>query len=387
MVTDLKSITDVIGDGLHGTPEYDNNGQFFFINGNNLNETIEIKSDTKRVNEEEYNKYKKPLNSNTILLSINGTLGNFARYNNEPVILGKSACYINIKQGYNVDYISWFLKSKVKTDFERNATGTTIKNISLKQIRDFQIYLPDDVVQEKIAKTLNSIQGKIDVNNKINRNLMDQLNSLYKSWFIDFSPFGGEVPIEWKIGVLKDILELKKDAIKAGENSELSYLPIDSIPMNDLSVSEVKPNFDAQSSLITFRKNDILIGAMRVYFHRVVIAPFDGITRTTCFVLRPYDEEYLGFGLLCCNQNSSIDFAQATSKGSTMPYAVWDKGLGDMEINIPETKTAIDFNVIVKPMLEIIQMSYFENQRLREIRDSLLPKLMSGELDVSDLDI
>lgn len=81
--------------------------------------------------------------------------------------------------------------------------------------------------------------------------------------------------------MLKDILQLRKDGTKAGKNTELPYLPIDVIPMNDLSITEVKPNEEAQSSLIMFNKNDILIGAMRVYFHRVVIAPFDGITRST----------------------------------------------------------------------------------------------------------
>ena len=187
--------------------------------------------------------------------------------------------------------------------------------------------------------------------------------------------------------MLKDMLQLRKDGTKAGKNTELPYLPIDVIPMNDLSITEVKPNEEAQSSLIMFNKNDILIGAMRVYFHRVVIAPFDGITRSTCFVLRPYNNVYLSFGLLCCNQRSSIDYAQATSKGSTMPYAIWDNGLGDMEITIPDIETASKFNKIIKPMLEIIQKSFYEVQRLQELRDILLPKLMSGELDVSDLNI
>ena len=217
--------------------------------------------------------------------------------------------------------------------------------------------------------------------------MSEQAQALFKSWFVDLEPFDGEVPEEWTTGVLKDVLQLRKEGIKAGENTKLPYLPIDVIPMDDLSIKEVKPNKEAQSSLITFNKNDILIGAMRVYFHRVVIAPFDGITRTTCFVLRPYDEEYLSFGLLCCNQNSSIEYAQSTSKGSTMPYAVWDNGFGDMEIVIPDKKTAKEFNEIIKPMLAIIQKSFFEIQRLQNLRDSLLPKLMSGELDVSDLDI
>ena len=204
---------------------------------------------------------------------------------------------------------------------------------------------------------------------------------------MDFLPFGGSQPESWKSGKLKDVLNLKRNAIKAGENTELPYLPIDVIPMNTFAISDVKPNEEAQSSLITFDKNDIVIGAMRVYFHRVIIAPFAGITRTTCFTLTPSDKCYLCFGLLCCDQDSSIEYAQTTSKGSTMPYAVWDGGLGDMDIVIPDKDTAYEFNEIVMPMIQTIQSSYEEIKHLRDLRDSLLPRLMSGEIDLSSLDI
>ena len=221
----------------------------------------------------------------------------------------------------------------------------------------------------------------------LNNNLEQQARYLFKDWFVDFDPFGNTMPSDWKNGKLKDILKLKRQSIKAGENTTLPYLPIDVIPMRTFALTDFKPNAEAQSSLITFDKDDIIIGAMRVYFHRVVLAPCDGITRTTCFTLAPYNNEYLSFALLCCDQESSIDYAQSTSKGSTMPYAIWGGGLGDMEIIIPTPEIAKKFNEIVLPMLRQIQNSYFENNRLREIRDTLLPRLMSGELDVSDIDL
>ena len=95
----IKDICTVLGDGLHGTPEYDEKGDFYFINGNNLQEGhITIKKDTKRVSQKEFLKYQKELNDRTILVSINGTIGNVAKYNNEPCILGKSACFFNVKE-------------------------------------------------------------------------------------------------------------------------------------------------------------------------------------------------------------------------------------------------------------------------------------------------
>lgn len=284
-------------------------------------------------------------------------------------------------------FILYFLQMKKPELLMMASSGATRNALTKGMIEELEVELPSLEKQERMVSLLDNLQNKISKNNQINRNLSEQAQSLFKSWFIQLDPFNGEVPENWSKGMLKDILQLRKDGTKAGKNTELPYLPIDVIPMNDLSITEVKPNEEAQSSLIMFNKNDILIGAMRVYFHRVVIAPFDGITRSTCFVLRPYNDVYLSFGLLCCNQRSSIDYAQATSKGSTMPYAIWDNGLGDMEITIPDIETASKFNKIIKPMLEIIQKSFYEVQRLQELRDILLPKLMSGELDVSDLNI
>lgn len=221
----------------------------------------------------------------------------------------------------------------------------------------------------------------------VNKNLQEQLRCLYKAWFIDYAPFGGYQPDTWKKGSLKDVLYLHRDATKAGEDTSLPYLPIDSIPMNTFALKSVKPNKEAKSSLITFNKDDIIIGAMRVYFHRVILAPFAGITRTTCFTLSTHDKDYLSFALLCCDQDSTIEYAQSTSKGSTMPYAIWNGGLGDMEISIPDKSSAAEFNDIALPMIRKIQTSCFENNKLSSVRDTLLPKLMSGEIDISDIDL
>ena len=97
---DLKTLGDLttrIGDGIHSTPNYNQNGDYFFVNGNNLiNGKIIVTEETKKVSEEEYIVNKRDLNNSTILYSINGTIGNIAFYNNEKIVLGKSASYINL---------------------------------------------------------------------------------------------------------------------------------------------------------------------------------------------------------------------------------------------------------------------------------------------------
>lgn len=288
------------------------------------------------------------------------------------------------------DYVYYILTKKEITEQLQAIAEQSVSaypSIKSSDLENLELILPDISTQKKIVSILDSIDKKINSNNAINNNLEQQARALYKSWFIDFEPFGGVMPIDWRTGQLKDILKLKRNSIKAGQNTELPYLPIDVIPMKTFAISEFKLNEEAKSSLVTFSKNDIIIGAMRVYFHRVVLAPCDGITRTTCFTLVPHNPEYLSYCLLCCDLDSSIEYAQTTSKGSTMPYAIWDGGLGDMEISIPSLKVAKEFNDVILPMLEKIQSSYYENTYLKELRDSLLSKLMSGDIDVSRVEI
>ncbi|MDR3320331.1 MAG: restriction endonuclease subunit S [Desulfovibrio sp.] len=179
------------------------------------------------------------------------------------------------------------------------------------------------------------------------------------------------MPEDWRDGVLGDILNLIKHPVKAGECTESSYVPIDTISMNSLALTDFRPNSEAQSSLFTFKKDDILIGAMRVYFHRVSIVPFDGITRTTCFVLRPIDIAYLEYVLLLCNEDGTIDFAQHTSKGSTMPYAIWENGLACLPVIIPPLEVAWQFSEAVCSIIQRLRDSLFEIRNLKNLRDTL----------------
>ena len=268
-------------------------------------------------------------------------------------------------------------------------TGCAQPKLNQDNLRRIIIKLPEKV--DEVSSFLSSLDDKIAVNKKICENLEAQAQALFKHWFVDFAPFKdgkfveselGMIPEGWKVGMLSDVLDLIKETTNQGERPELPYLPIDSIPMNSFLLNEVKDNSEAQSSLLLFKKDDILVGAMRVYFHRVVPAPFDGITRSTCFVLRPKCDEYFSFALCVANSNDAIRYAQKSSKGSTMPYAVWDGGLGSYCILIPPKTILKNFNILLKNDINLIQNMYFENNRLATLRDTLLPKLMSGQIKV-----
>ncbi len=174
-IKELKEITSVLGDGLHGTPEYSETGEYYFINGNNLTDgKIEIKKNTKRVSNEEFKKYKKPLNERTIFVSINGTLGYTAFYNNEKVILGKSACYFNVLDTIDKNYIRYFLTSNSFINYaNKNATGSTIKNVGLKTMRELQIPIPSLLSEQQFI--VDELESKLTICDKIEETINQSL--------------------------------------------------------------------------------------------------------------------------------------------------------------------------------------------------------------------
>lgn len=149
----LAEMCDGIGDGLHGTPEYDENGEYPFINGNNLIDgVIQINASTKKVNKKTYEKHYIKISQNAILLSINGTLGKIAFYNGEQVMLGKSACYCNLKDEVNRIFVYNIMKTDAFAGYlEDNSTKSTIKNVGLKAIREYRLIAPPLSLQNQFA--------------------------------------------------------------------------------------------------------------------------------------------------------------------------------------------------------------------------------------------
>tara|TARA_B110000259_G_scaffold186104_1_gene236566 strand:+ start:1312 stop:2625 length:1314 start_codon:yes stop_codon:yes gene_type:complete len=164
-VVRLDTVSSKIGDGLHSTPNYTDDSDYYFVNGNNLIKgEIQIKPNTKRVTKEEYIKHKKQLTTSTILMSINGTIGNLAFCNMENIVLGKSAAYINLNTSrINKVFFYYFLQThQIKLFYLKELTGTTIANLSLKSIRKTPTVLPSNEEQQKIADILSEADAKIE---------------------------------------------------------------------------------------------------------------------------------------------------------------------------------------------------------------------------------
>ncbi|WP_370292360.1 restriction endonuclease subunit S [Thalassolituus sp.] len=196
--TTLNECSDRIGDGLHGTPNYNDDGEYFFVNGNNLiNGSLKIKESTKKVDFEEYSKHKKELGTNTLLLSINGTIGNLALYNGEPVMLGKSACYINLKDTVNRNFGYHLLSSLHFNQYAHEvATGATIKNVPLKGIRNYKFSLPPLEEQTEIVRRVEELFAFADTIEQKAAAALERVNNLTQS--ILAKAFRGELTAGWR---------------------------------------------------------------------------------------------------------------------------------------------------------------------------------------------
>lgn len=201
--TTLGEVCNKIGDGLHSAPTYDVDGEYYFINGNNLKDgTIIITSDTKKVSKETFLKNDKGLDGHTILLSINGTIGNLAYYKSENVMLGKSAAYLKIKKSVDKEYIYQLLQTrKVKTSFLLSLTGTTIKNLGLEAINKTHIFIPVLEEQHKIADFLSSVDEIIRVQEEEITVLEEQKKGIMQKLFnceVRFKADDGSEYPEWE---------------------------------------------------------------------------------------------------------------------------------------------------------------------------------------------
>ena len=385
----LGEVSSKIGDGLHGTPKYDDEGSYYFINGNNLNcGKIIIKDDTKRVGIDEFVKNQKELNEQTILVSINGTIGNVAKYNNEPCILGKSACYINVIKKVDKEFIYYVLTSvNFKRNITNEATGTTIKNVSLKQMREYKFNIPCNLAdQRRIASILSSLDRKIELNNKINADLEEMAQAIFKNWFVDFEPFKdgkfvnselGMIPEGWKVGTLFDIAEIfdKKRKPLSGNVRE--------------KMDKIYPYYGA-TSCMDYVDDYIFDGIYTLIGEDGSVVKENGL---------PY-MQYV-WGKMWVNNHAHIlqgkngystEMIHALLSITNIKFLVTGAvqaklSQGNMQkilVAIPPKNVLDEIRPVIDNLYSKLRINTDESSRLSLLRDTLLPRLMSGEIEVPE---
>ena len=252
------------------------------------------------------------------------------------------------------------------------------------ELAPMKVLLPNLDIQAKIVSILNSIEEKISTNTAINNNLEQQAQAIFKSWFVDFEPFGNTMPNDWCVGCLSDIATITMGQSPSGSSynenkmgtlffqgrAEFGYR----YPKDRLYTTEPKRIAKANDILISVRApvGDINIALKECCIGRG-LAAIEPKNRYNSFVL------YSVFNL---KKQLNIFNGEGTVFGS-----INKDSLNDIKTLIPSKGIIKNFEKIVSPMDNLIKYNCIQNEQLAQLRDTLLPKLMSGEIDVSKVDI
>ena len=181
-------------------------------------------------------------------------------------------------------------------DIQGFLTGSTMPKLTQGNMNRIPILAPPPDEQRAIAVVLGALDDKIELNRRMNETLEAMARALFQNWFVDATQAG--LPKGWREGTLGDLVELRVDRVEpTPEKDALRYIALEDMPSKSIDLSNYQPGSAVNSSITAFRKGDVLFGSMRPYFHKVGLASFDGITRTTTFVLRPKHERSRHFSL------------------------------------------------------------------------------------------
>jgi len=329
-----------------------------------------------------------------IILSIVGTIGLVS-------IVGDSLNEANLTEncvkltsfsGIDRDYLYYYLRSSYgQQEIARGTVGAVQAKLPIKNIQNITIPLPDEVAQGKIAAILSSLDTKIEINQRINDNLMQQAVAIFKSWFVEYSPFDGIAPKEWETVNLEKITSLISRGIapKYSDNSDQTVINQKCIRDHMIDLSQARTHTPKVINEKWLRFGDLLINSTgdgtlgrtaQVWFQPQNITVDSHVT-----IVRPAKENLIFYiGLWGILHEREIESLHTGSTGQTELPRERVKAL---ELHLPDNGTLDRFNTLIAPMAAAIVSKQNENNKLATLRDALLPKLMSGEIDVSSIQL
>ena len=327
---------------------------------------------------------------NSVLFSSRAPIGYVAIAANEVCT---NQGFKSVIPNENTDPLFLFYLLKYnKGKIEGMGSGTTFKEVSGNTMKNILVNVPTDKkVQEKIAAILGSLDDKIELNNEINNNLEQQAQAIFKSWFVDFEPFNGEMPHDWIASRLGDIASIKTNSFSPVKNPD-AQLEHYSIPAYD---EQKYPVFESaagvKSNKYILSKNSVMISKLNPDTKRVwrpMCLSELAVSSTEFIIFEAFNPAYRDFVFsiidsvafsdwMCAHTTGSTNSRQRTAPSATLEF----------QVALPDEKVITDFCAIVTPMYDTIAANICENQKLAQLRDSILPKLMSGELDVTDIDL
>ena len=285
-----------------------------------------------------------------------------------------------------------------------------VAGITGRDLSGLEIPAPPLAKQRAIAHIVGTLDDKIELNRRMNATLEAMARALFKSWFVDFDPVRakmngrdtglpkdiadlfpdrlvdselGEIPEGWAVGTLGHIADSSGAVVNpAAVDGDTPYIGLEHMPRRSIALADWETAASVSSNKTGFLKGDVLFGKLRPYFHKVGIAPLDGVCSTDILVLRARKPELSAYLLACVSSPEFVSYTNQTSTGTKMPRTSW-RSMVRYELRRPAEPVVSCFQRVVCPMFESIITNIHESRALGALRDSLLPSLVSGQLRVS----
>ena len=282
-------------------------------------------------------------------------------------------------------YLMKFLKPYFKK-IATNKQTTGLGHVTISDLQRMSVALPPLPTQQKIAAILSSLDDKIELNNKINTNLEQQAGALFKNWFVDFEPFGGKMPEGWKVGKLSEIAEIKTDTFKPEQNPDIQVEHYSLPAFDEKRYLTFEISKELKSNKFIISNDEVLVSKLNPTVKRVwrlYCLTEKSICSTEFIVYKPISAELKDYLFSIVNSSEFNDFMCSNVTGSTNSHQrTPPKTTLNYEIPIPTKEILHKFCNIVTPMYDKIKENIKQNETVSSLRDTLLPKLMNGEIEV-----
>jgi len=335
-----------------------------------------------------------------VVFTSKGTVGRFALVSESTpkFVYSPQICYWRVQDTtvINSAYLFYWMQSQEFLRQVHKVKGLTdmADYVSLSDQRKMNLTLPNLDVQKQIAACLRSYDDLIENNNRRIAILEEMAQSLYREWFVKFrfpghelcqmveSPLG-LIPEGWRSSPLGELVHFKRNSVKKGKlENPTPYMGLEHFPRKSFALSEWDVTTEIGSSKLAFEKGDILFGKIRPYFHKVGVAQINGLCSSDTFVLSARDSKYSNLIAMVTFSESFVAHAVQTSQGTKMPRANWDV-LSEYYVALAPDGLLSKFNGIAGPAIEQVRVLGAKNRNLKKQRDLLLPKLISGQIDLS----
>ena len=315
-----------------------------------------------------------------ILLTTEAPMGMVARLDRDNVAIAQRLLTLGGKKDVlDNDYLLYFLQSSVgQALLKARETGTTVTGIKQAEFRKMEISVPDYTVQQKISSILRMIDEKISINSVINNNLADLIQTVYQDWF-------GNIEAAESQGILSDICSYSRDKVAVSKLDVSTYFSTENM-LPEKAGATVAASLPTTSQTTACHEGNTLISNIRPYFKKIVFCEGECGCSTDVLCFTPAQPKYAAYLFSTLYADKFFNFMVAGAKGTKMPRG--DKQqIMTYPIALPSDEELKEFNALALPIFAQVHFNRYENKRLFDLRDALLPKLMSGELDVSNLDI